>query len=74
MPDGGITEKLRELGFVISDRFELQFRAPETDLFGAQSPTSPLLPPRKVPLEDESPSLAPEFNVFVLGRDLIVGL
>ncbi|KZV40811.1 hypothetical protein F511_19638 [Dorcoceras hygrometricum] len=28
--------------------------------FGAQSPTSPLLPPWKVPLEEESPSLAPE--------------
>ncbi|KZV34162.1 hypothetical protein F511_40390 [Dorcoceras hygrometricum] len=27
-------------------------RAPETDLFGLQCPTSPLLPPRKVPLED----------------------
>ncbi|KZV39784.1 hypothetical protein F511_30207 [Dorcoceras hygrometricum] len=27
-------------------------RAPETDLFGLQCPTSPLLPPRKVSLED----------------------
>ncbi|KZV13708.1 putative glycosyltransferase [Dorcoceras hygrometricum] len=30
----------------------LKARAPETDLFGPQCPTSPLLPPRKVPLED----------------------
>ncbi|KZV50010.1 hypothetical protein F511_33915 [Dorcoceras hygrometricum] len=38
-------------------------------MFGAQSPTSPLLPPRNVPLEEEnraslqtneSPSLAPD--------------
>ncbi|KZV14513.1 putative receptor-like protein kinase [Dorcoceras hygrometricum] len=74
--------------------------------FGYKYPSSPLLPPRKVPLEEfdpqtQSPSLAPgelldftpaldyvthlfyayvrkatdtEFNVFVLGRDLIFGL
>ncbi|KZV44709.1 putative 6-phosphogluconolactonase 1 [Dorcoceras hygrometricum] len=29
-----------------------KYRAPETDLFGPQCPTSPLLPPRKAPLED----------------------
>ncbi|KZV27768.1 hypothetical protein F511_32993 [Dorcoceras hygrometricum] len=72
--------------------------------FGYKYPTSPLLPPRKVPLEEfdpqtQSPSLTPgelldftptlgcvthlfyayvikatntEFNVFVLGRDLIL--
>ncbi|KZV31281.1 hypothetical protein F511_41148 [Dorcoceras hygrometricum] len=80
-------------------------KAPETDLFGLQCPTSPLLPPRKVPLEDliytsctdpipqpaaartprlHQPSTVThlfyayvrkatnaEFNVVVLGRDLI---
>ncbi|KZV55131.1 la-related protein 1B-like [Dorcoceras hygrometricum] len=73
--------------------------------FGLQCPTSPLLPPRKVPLEDliytsctdqipqpaaaRTPRLQPsavthlfyayvrkatdtEFNVFILGRDLIL--
>ncbi|KZV57504.1 hypothetical protein F511_12314 [Dorcoceras hygrometricum] len=35
--------------------------------FEAQSPTSPLLPPRKVPLEDESPSLVPGFYRLLIG-------